>query len=168
MKLPVFSHRSMSRASVRLFIIALFLMLCNACQEPADLFPPVKYLYGGEQEGNGFQMWIWIFEDESIPALVRSGKCRYLQNEFIDTDEERLICRITQGGFTLSDPTTGNVLYTAAYIQKPYLDLASHAFHVQITWAHSPGATWDEYAEEMGWQREMDLSLQIDGDDIVY
>lgn len=114
-------------------------------------------------------MWIWIFEDESIPALVRSGKCRYLQNEFIDTDEERLICRITQGGFTLSDPTTGNVLYTAAYIQKPYLDLASHAFHVQITWAHSPGATWDEYAEEMGWQREMDLSLQIDeGDDIVY
>ena len=154
------------KSTLRFFVIALFLMFCNACEEPTEESPAVKYLYAGHQEGNGFQLWIWIYEDESLPALVRSGRCRYLFNEFVETDEEHLTCRLTQDGFILSDPMTGEVRYTATNLEKP--DFPARYF-VHITWTHSPGVTWDEYAEENGWQREIDLVRQIDeGDDIVY
>ena len=166
MKFPSVSHRLLTGVPARLFVIALFLLFCNACEEQIEDSPAVKYLYAGHQENNGFQLWIWIYEDEAVPALVRSGRCRYLFNQFVETDEEHLTCRMTQDGFTLSEPTTGKVLYTATNIEIPYTNFG---YAVHITWAHSPGATWDASAEEKGWQREMDLSLQInEGDDIVY
>lgn len=126
-----------------------------------DGFPSVRYLYGGGQENNGFQMWIWIYEDPNIPALVRSGKCRYIGNTFIDTDEERLTCRFTDTGFTLSDVTTGQVLYTATNVPVQYEP--QHAY-ITITWSHSPGETWEKYAAELGWQREMKLCIQLPED----
>ena len=154
------------KSTLRFFVIALFLMFCNACEEPAEESPAVKYLYAGHQEDNGFKLWIWIYQDETLPALVRSGKCRYLFNQFVETDEEHLTCQLSEGGFTLSDPTTGRVLYTATNVEK---EGCPPGFIVHITWAHSPGATWDSYAEEKGWMREMNLQVQIcEGDDIVY
>ena len=149
-----------------LIATAILLLLACACQkEQTETFPPVRYLYAGNQGDNKFQMWIWIPEDETIPALVRSGMCRYLDNQFIDTDEEHLTCQLSEGGFTLSDPTTGRVLYTATNVEK---EGCPPGFIVHITWTHSPGATWDSYAEEKGWMREMNLQVQSDeGDDIV-
>lgn len=111
-------------------------------------------------------MWIWLFEDETIPALVRSGMCRYLDNQYIDTDEEHLSCQFTEDGFTLSDPVTRKVLYTAENVEK---EGSSPGFIVHITWDHSPGATWKAHAKEKGWLQEMNLQMQIcEGDDIVY
>lgn len=139
-------------------------LLASSCQKEGlnpEPFPPVRYLYAGGQGENGFQLWIWILEDESLPALVRSGMCRYLDGAYIDTDEERLDCRFTEEGFTLSDPATGEVRYTAANVEGSPLLL-------HISWTHSPGPTWDHYASDKGWQQEMDLQLQVfEGDDIV-
>ena len=150
-----------------LFISAFLLLSFGACQkQTTETFPPVRYLYAGSQGDNKFQLWIWVFEDETVPALVRSGMCRYLDNQFIDTDEEHLACQLSEGGFTLSDPATGRVLYTATNVEK---EGCSPGFIVHIAWNHSPGATWDSYAEEKGWMREMNLQVQRDeGDDIVY
>lgn len=111
-------------------------------------------------------MWIWLFEDETIPALVRSGMCRYIDNQHVDTDEERLACHFTESGFTLADPGTGKVLYTATYVER---EGWPKGHIVRISWNHSPGITWDTYAEEKGWLQEMNLQVQIcEGDDIVY
>jgi len=150
-----------------LFIPAFLLLSFGACQkQTTETFPPVRYLYAGNQGDNKFQMWIWIPEDETLPALVRSGMCRYLDNQFIDTDEEHLACQLSEGGFTLSDPATGRVLYTATNVKK---EGCPPDFMVHITWVHSPGATWDSYAEEKGWMREMNLQVQSnEGDDIIY
>ena len=154
------------KSTLRYFVIVLFLLFCNACEEQVEESPAVKYLYAGQQEGNGFKLWIWIYEDESIQALVRSGRCRYLINQLVETDEEHLICRWTPDGFTLSDPATGNVLYPAKNVEKQNYPAG---YFVHITWEHSPGITWDAYAEDRGWQREIDLCLQIcEGDDIIY
>ena len=161
--------RSVVRASFGLLITAL-LVVTSACQKQEktspDAFPPVRYLYAGNQGENKFQMWIWIPEDETIPALVRSGMCRYLDDQFIDTDEERLSCQFTEDGFTLSDPATRKVLYTATNVEK---EAEPTGYRVHITWAHAPGAAWVAYAKEMGWLQEMTLQMQIfEGADIVY
>ena len=150
----------------RLFVVtALLLLACSCRKEQTETFPPVRYLYAGNQGENKFQMWIWIPEDETLPALVRSGMCRYLDNQFIDTDEEHLTCQFTEDGFSLSDPATGIILYTATNMER---DGCPQWFCVHISWAHSPGAAWDAYAEEKGWMQEMDLQVQIcEGDDII-
>lgn len=157
------------RASFGLLITAL-LVVASACQKQGktspDAFPPVRYLYAGDQGENKFQMWIWIPEDKTVPALVRSGMCRYLDNQFIDTDEEHLTCQFTENGFTLSDPATRKVLYTATNVE---MEGEPSGFKVHITWAHSPGAAWDANAKEMGWLKEMTLHMQIfEGADIIY
>lgn len=146
--------------------VILLLFACSCQKEQTETFPPVKYLYAGSQAGNQFQMWIWIFEDEKIPALVRSGMCRYLDDQFIDTDEERLPCQLSEGGFTLSDPVTGKVLYTATNVEKAGFP-SGH--HVSINWSHSSGPTWNAHAEEKGWLQTMSLQVQIcEGDNIRY
>ena len=151
----------------RLFVVtALLLLACSCRKEQTETFPPVRYLYAGNQGENKFQMWIWIPEDETLPALVRSGMCRYLDNQFIDTDEEHLACQFTEDGFTLSDPATGRVLYTATNVE---MEGSSPGFIVHITWDHAPGAAWNAHAKEKGWQQEMNLQVQIcEGDDIIY
>lgn len=161
--------RFVVRASFGLLITAL-LVVISACQKQEktspDAFPPVRYLYAGNQGENKFQMWIWIPEDETIPALVRSGMCRYLDDQFIDTDEEHLSYQFTEDGFTLSDPATRKVLYTATHVKR---EGEPTGFRVQITWDHAPGAAWEAYAKEMGWLQEMTLQMQIfEGADIVY
>ena len=111
-------------------------------------------------------MWIWIPEDETIPALVRSGMCRYLDDRFIDTDEEHLACQFTEDGFTLSDPATGSVLYTATNVER---EGCFPGYMVHITWDHAPGTTWNALAKEKGWLQEMNLQVQIcEGADIIY
>ena len=151
----------------RLFVATALLFWASACQkEQTETFTPVRYLYAGNQGENKFQMWIWIPEDETIPALVRSGMCRYLDNQFIDTDEEHLSYQFTKDGFTLSDPATGKVLYTATNVE---MEGSSPGFIVHITWDHAPGAAWNAHAKEKGWQQEMNLQVQIcEGDDIIY
>lgn len=152
--------------SMKHFLIASVMLLLSVCSCQKQQFPPVKYLYAGGQEDNQFQMWIWIFENEAEPALVRSGMCRYIDNQHVDTDEERLACHFTESGFTLADPGTGKVLYTATYVER---EGWPKGHIVRISWNHSPGITWDTYAEEKGWLQEMNLQVQIcEGDDIVY
>ena len=64
-----------------LFVSAFLLLCSGACEKQMpETFPPVRYLYGGNQEDNGFQMCGWIYEDEKIPALVLTGMCRYIDN----------------------------------------------------------------------------------------
>ena len=157
------------RASFGLLISAL-LVVASACQKQEktspEPFPPVKYLYAGNQGENKFQLWIWIPDDETIPALVHSGMCRYLDDQLIDTDEEHLACQFTEDGFTLSDPATGSVLYTATNVEK---EAEPTGFRVHISWVHAPGAAWDTYAKEMGWLQEMTLQMQVcEGADIIY
>lgn len=150
-----------------LFVSAFLLLCFGACekQQMPETFPPVRYLYGGNQKDNGFQMWVWIYEDEKIPALVLTGMCRYIDDAYVDTDEAHLTCRFTEDGFTLSDPITGEVMYTATNVDKAGFP---SGYHVHVTWTRSPGATWDALAEEKGWQQEMSLQMQIfEGDDII-
>ena len=155
------------RKALSSILLTVLLLCLGACQKqaPEPSFPAVRYLYAGSQEGNGFQMWIWIHEDESIPALVHSGLCRYIDDKYVETDIEKLDCRFTDEGFTLSDPVTGEVLYTATNLDKPGFP---SGYYVHVTWTHSPGATWDAFAEERGWQREITLWVQMDeGDDML-
>ena len=146
-------------ANKLLCLAGALILIATACQEQVEKrnvsHSPIQ-LYGGGQGDNGFMMWIWIYEDHTIPAVVRSGLVRYIKGEYIDTDEEKLIYRPTENGFTLSDTTTGNVLYTATSSMDEY----GNAIHV--TWEHSPGTTWDSLAKEKGWQREVTLHLQIE------
>ena len=164
--------------------VLLASLLASSCQkagltpEPTPS-PAVSYLYAGDQGDNKFQLWIWIYEDESVPALIRSGMCRYVDGAFIDTDEERLDYRLTKEGFTLTDPVTGEIRYTATPLESslgqdagPGQSLsqaeAIPPYRIHIAWTHSPGPTWDHYAAEKAWQQEMDLCLQVFlGDDIV-
>ena len=152
---------------LNLFVAASLLLLASACQkEQTETFPPVRYLYAGNQGENKFQMWIWIPEDETIPALVRSGMCRYLDDRYIDTDEEHLACQFTEDGFTLSNPATGSVLYTATNVER---EGCFPGYMVHITWDHAPGTTWNALAKEKGWLQEMNLQVQIcEGADIIY
>lgn len=143
------------------------MLLAGACQKEKtpEASEPVEYLYAGNQGDNQFQLWIWIYEDPTIPARVHSGICRYIDNHYVDTDIEHLSCRLTEDGFTLSDPGTGKDLYTATIVDK---DGLSPWHIVHVSWNHSPGAAWDTYAEEKGWKREMNLEVQIcEGDDII-
>lgn len=150
--------------SMKHFLIASVMLLLSVCSCQKQQFPPVQFLYAGKQEDNQFQMWIWIFEDEKQPALVRSGMCQYIDGQFVDTDEEHLAVQLTGNGFILSHPVTGNVLYTATIVGEEG-NPPGHLVH--ISWNHSPGTTWDSYAEEKGWLREMTLEAQInEGDDI--
>ncbi len=143
------------------------LVLASACQNTGndtESYPAVSALYAGEQEDNGFQIWIWIYEDETIPALVHSGRCRYINDQFVETDIEHLMYKPTENGFTLSDPVSEDVLYTATYVEK-------HGYHLEdcihLSWSHSPGSTWDALAQEGGWKQEMTLwHSYFEGDDI--
>lgn len=156
----------MSMKRSLLAAVILLLSVCACQKQGGCYFPPVKYLYAGGQGDNQFQMWIWIYENEAEPALVRSGMCRYIDNQHVDTDEERLACHFTESGFTLADPGTGKVLYTATYVER---EGWPKGHIVRISWNHSPGITWDTYAKEKGWLQEMNLQVQIcEGDDIVY
>ena len=156
-----------------LLVSALLLLSFGACQKQTpETFPAVRYLYGGHQDNNGFQMWIWLFEDETVPARVHSGMCRYIDDNYVDTDVEFLTCHYTQDGFTLSDQETGKVLYTATNVpSENYVNAemdGAPSYHVHVTWTHSPGAAWDALAEKKGWQREITLSFQMnEGDDII-
>jgi hypothetical protein len=148
----------------KLFLI-LSLLLATAtlssCQkdDPGKEVPEVRSLYAGGQQDNTFQVWIWIYEDNDEPALVHSGKCCYLDDGYVDTDIERLSYRQTPEGFTLSDLTTGEIRYTAVYQPSPYSGVLDKSL-IRLSWSHSPGSTWDTFAEELGWQRTIDLSLQ--------
>lgn len=152
-----------------ILLASLFASSCQKGGLTPESFPAVRYLYAGGQGDNGFQLWIWIFEDESIPALVRSGMIRFIDGAYIDTDEERLDCRLTEEGFTLSDPATGAVRYTATFVEElPGMDWGPSPYRIHLSWTHSPGPTWDHYASDKGWQQELDLHLQLfEGDDIV-
>lgn len=126
----------------------------------------VRYLLAGSQEDNGFQVWIWIYEDEKLPAQIHSGLCRYVDGQYIDTDIEFLDCRLSEDGFTLSDPQTGTVRYTAVNLDDKVGEPAF--YHMRLSWSHEPGATWTRYAHERGWKQEMEIHLVIfEGDDIV-
>ena len=158
-----------NRISFCILATTLLLFACScdkeATREKPEASAPIRYLYAGGQGDNRFQMWIWIYEDETMPARVHSGMCRFIDNQYVDTDVEHLACQFSENGFTLSDPATGKVLYTATNVEKQGF---SPGYHVNITWNHSPGDTWDAYAEEKGWLREMNLAVQIcEGDDIV-
>lgn len=162
-----FMEKRFMRKALSSILLTALLFCFGACQKqaPEATFPAVRYLYAGSQDGNGFQMWLWIHEDESIPVLVHSGLCRYIDGKYVETDIEKLDCRFTDEGFTLSDPVTGEVLYTATNLDKPGFP---SGYYVHVTWAHSPGATWDALAEERGWQREITLWVQMDeGDDML-
>ena len=140
-------------------LATVLLLFAGSCviQGPTSTSSPVRYVYAGGQDGNEFQLWIWIFEDEKTPALVRSGLCRYIDNQFVDTDIENLNCRFTENGFTLSDPVTGEVLYTAVNLDESGFPAG---YFVRLTWTHSPGSTWNALSEEKGWRREMTLEQQ--------
>ena len=126
----------------------------------------VRYLLAGSQEDNGFQVWIWIYEDEKLPARVMSGQCRYVDGQNIDTDFESLDCQFSEDGFTLSDPQTGAARYTAVSLDDKVGEAA--LYHMRLSWSHAPGATWPRYAQERGWQQEMEIHLVVfEGDDIV-
>lgn len=138
----------------------LMSMAFSSCKkiEPDKNLLVIKYLYAGDQKDNGFQMWIWLFEDQTKPAAVRSGMCRYVDGQWIDTDEEYLKCNYTDNGFTLCDPETGEVRYTATYVQK---ESNPKFYYISVSWNHSPGPAWDANAEEKGWRREMELWIQV-------
>lgn len=141
----------------------LSMMVLPSCLKndiPRDVYPKVRCIYAGEQEDNEFQLWIWLFEDQSWPARVVSGVCRYVGGTWIDTDEEYLTCKYTDDGFTLCNDS-GQVLYTATYIQKGINELG---YYISITWTHSPGPAWDANATARGWQREMELWKQSQGE----
>ena len=146
--------------AVGAFLLSMVLPSCLKIDGPRDVYPKVRCLYAGGQEGNEFQMWIWLFEDKSFPARVLSGVCRYVEGTWIDTDEEYLTCKYTDEGFTLCDDS-GHVLYTATYLQKGNNELG---YYISISWTHSPGPAWDANAAAMGWQREMELWIQTQGE----
>jgi hypothetical protein len=155
----------MKRKKMNKLFLILSLLLASAtlssCRkdDSAEVLPAVRFLYAGGQGDNTFQMWIWIYEDNDEPALVHSGKCRYLDDAYVETDIERLSYRQTPEGFTLSDLTTGEIRYTAVYRSSPYTDALDES-RVRLSWSHSPGSTWDALAEELDWQRTIDLALQ--------
>ena len=140
-------------------ICSLALSSCLKSYGTRDVYPKVRTLYAGTQGDNGFQLWIWIYEEDTWPARVLSGFCRYVDGYMEDTDEELLTYKATDNGFTLCNRSTGEVLYTATYIQKNLYDQESK-YYISISWTHSPGQAWDEYAEENGWEREMELCVQ--------
>lgn len=140
----------------------------NRCLEKTDpRADAVRYLLAGSQEDNGFMLWIWIYEDEKLPARVHSGLCRYVDGKDVDTDIEFLDCRLTEEGFTLCDPQTGAVRYTAVSLDDKVGEPAF--YHIRLSWSHEPGAAWAQYAQERGWQQEMEIHLCLfEGDDIVW
>ena len=39
---------------------------------------------------------------------------------------------------------------------------------MELSWNHSPGPVWEEYAEEGGWESEMVITPEEEPDDIRY
>lgn len=76
-------------------------------------------------------------------------------------DKETLSYSKTEDGFVLCDNETKAVLYTAVFIE-PF------PWKMKLSWNHSPGPVWDEYAEERGWESEMVITREEEPDDIRY
>ena len=161
-----------------IFVSVLCLFSCNRV-EPVVIEEPVKeedpepeetkpaswyYVLGGQQE-NGFKLWIFIRQtEEETLARVISGtgainKDPFITDDFDGCDFEILTYNDNENGFTLSDPDTGEVCYTVhTLFDNPF---EPNFIYYRVSWTHSPGAIWDENAQEKGWQNEMNLYSQI-------
>lgn len=137
----------MSFSSIKYLFTCLFLTcFLSTCEKP--YYQQIDYFWNGVQEENGFMMHVVFFNDKSAPVRVLSGG-----GHDYDTDEEYLTVSYTEDGFSLCDPKTKQILYTAIYV-----DSIGYSENIYIRWTHSPGTAWKTYAETNGWKREMRLS----------
>ena len=150
---------------IRLFFLLLITgAFCFSCKkDDSSNGIPARYPYSGEQREKGFWIRLVIYEDEDLPAEVYTyfyDKDGFYRN----ADSETLSCNKTEEGFTLSDLKTGEILYTAVGMEGD----APFFWKMKLSWNHSPGPVWEEYAEERGWESEMVITQEEEPDDIRY
>ena len=145
--------------------VSLFLFSCdkkeNQQVEPEKAIPeggkPSHWPAGYTGVGvNGFTITVLISDDMNTQVLLGLNSVPEYE------DHENLVCEIQKNGFVLKDPTTKEVHYTAiAREGEPWDTHTSLPFNATISWSHSPGPCWDEYAEKRGWGREVNIRLNI-------
>ncbi|MBO4455157.1 MAG: hypothetical protein J5759_01785 [Bacteroidales bacterium] len=151
------------------FLFLLLFCFLLSCEEQHCIFNDDKQshssiwpiLYGGTGV-NSFVMWITLNEDKS--AIVQSG-CPQYDHSFTlieDTDDlENVYWSVTQDGFILKN-SSGDILYTAVAREGEVWDEhSSLPFNAIVYWSHSPGSCWDKYAKEKGWERNVEVHMQV-------
>ncbi len=119
---------------------------------------PARYCYSGEQREKGFWIRLVIYGDEDLPAEVYTYISYDKDGFYRDADSETLSFNKTEEGFTLSDLKTGEVRYTAVGMEGD----APFFRKMKLSWNHSPGPVWEEYAEERGWESEMVITREAE------
>ena len=156
----------------KLIVSLVLSVVLSSCTELAELAgnivngakqPPLECGYLGAQKANTdeqFLLRILLYKDNT--AYVLSGNPRYLDREYVKgtCDQEYLSWNKTEEGFVLTEPSTGDVLYTAVSADEYWTGDTAFPNTVSITWSHSAGETWDTYSETYGWQQSMTLDLQ--------
>lgn len=139
--------------------IALSLISCSgeSSKDGGDILP--VHLSGVQIE-RGFFINVFIHEAEGR-AEVMNGVGEPYELQYRIGDKETLSYSKTEDGFVLCDNETKAVLYTAVFIE-PF------PWKMKLSWNHSPGPVWDEYAEERGWESEMVITREEEPDDIRY
>ncbi len=150
----------LSRQAIRiirlLFIlpaIALSLISCSgeSSKDGGNIRP---ILWSGVQIERGFFINVFIYEAEGRAEVV-NGVGEPYELRYRIGDKETLSYSKTEDGFVLMDNETKAVLYTAVFIEP---------FHwkMKLSWNHSPGPVWEEYAEERGWESEMVITREAE------
>ena len=151
---------------IRLFFLLLITVaFCFSCKKnDSSNGIPARYPYSGEQREKGFWIRLVIYEDEDLPAEVYTYISYDKDGFYRNADSETLSCNKTEDGFTLSDIKTGEVRYTAVGMEGD----APFFWKMKLSWNHSAGPVWEEYAEERGWESEMVITREAEPDIVYY
>ena len=153
-----------------LILLAALFCISVSCSQPGNTHPgnsddqSVEEGYSGTQYNNTDQQFLLhILLNKDGSAFVMSGNPRYINGAYVEGyhDEENLRWSLTDDGFVLTDPETGNTLYTAVNIDEYWTRSKENRFPpaVSITWSHSAGVAWDTFAAKYGWQQNMILHI---------
>ena len=148
----------------KLIISLVLSVVLSSCTELAELTeniingakqPPLECAFSGAQNANTdeqFILRVLLYKDGT--SYILSGNPRYVDGEYVKgtCDQEYLSWNKTEEGFVLTDPSTGDVLYTAVSADEYWTGETSFPNIVFVTWSHSAGETWDALSETRGWQ----------------
>lgn len=156
----------------KLIISLVLSVVLSSCTELAELTeniingakqPPLEDAFLGAQKANTdeqFILRVLLYKDGT--SYILSGNPRYVDGEYVKgtCDQEYLSWNKTEEGFVLTDPSTGDVLYTAVSADECWTGETSFPNKVFVTWSHSAGETWDALSETHGWQQSMTLDRE--------
>jgi len=148
------------RCRKTLSIICLLLpVLCSCSQSNTEPETPACLaVYGGEQEGNDFQLWVWLYEDNTAKVVSGTPQWNEEAKSWVNCDLESLTYVLTETGLNLIE--SNRTLYQGICLDEEW-DKRTLPINLQLTWEHSPGIVWDTNAGAGKWLSSMCVTMSV-------